>query len=56
MGVIIGKDIPEAGKKAVILESQFEKVISAEGEMSATDGCYCPSLAAMKRNVAADIS
>jgi len=28
-GVIIGKDIPEAGKKAVIVESEFEKIISA---------------------------
>ena len=27
-GVVIGKDIPEAGKKAVIVESEFEKVIS----------------------------
>jgi len=28
-GVVIGKDIPEAGKKAVIIESEFEKIISA---------------------------
>ena len=28
-GVVIGKDIPEAGKKAVIVESEFEKIISA---------------------------
>jgi len=28
-GVIIGKDIPEAGKKAVIVESEFEKIISS---------------------------
>ena len=28
-GVIIGKDIPEAGKKVVIVESEFEKIISA---------------------------
>jgi type III restriction enzyme len=27
-GVVIGKDIPEAGKKAVIVESEFEKIIS----------------------------
>jgi len=27
-GVIIGKDIPEAGKKALIIESEFENVIS----------------------------
>jgi type III restriction enzyme len=27
-GVVIGKDIPEAGKKAVIVESQFEKILS----------------------------
>ena len=29
-GVVIGKDIPEAGKKAVIVESGFEKIISAD--------------------------
>ncbi len=28
-GVVIGKDIPEAGKKAVIVESEFEKIISS---------------------------
>lgn len=28
-GVVIGKDIPEAGKKAVIVESEFEKTISS---------------------------
>ena len=28
-GVIIGKDIPEAGKKAVIVKSTFENIISA---------------------------
>jgi type III restriction enzyme len=28
-GVVIGKDIPEAGKRAVIVESEFEKIISA---------------------------
>jgi len=27
-GIVIGKDIPEAGKKAVIVESEFEKTIS----------------------------
>ena len=27
-GVVIGKDIPEAGKKAVIVESEFEKIIA----------------------------
>jgi len=27
-GIVIGKDIPEAGKKAVIVESEFEKIIS----------------------------
>lgn len=27
-GVIIGKDIPEAGKKAVIVESEFENIIA----------------------------
>ncbi|MFQ5328823.1 MAG: DEAD/DEAH box helicase family protein [Thermodesulfobacteriota bacterium] len=27
-GVVIGKDIPEAGKRAVIVESEFEKTIS----------------------------
>ena len=27
-GVVIGKDIPDAGKKAVVVESQFEKIIS----------------------------
>jgi type III restriction enzyme len=27
-GVVIGKDIPEAGKKAVIVEPEFEKIIS----------------------------
>ena len=27
-GVVIGKDIPEAGKKAVVVESEFEKIIS----------------------------
>ncbi len=34
-GVVIGKDIPDAGKKAVIVESEFEKIISTpkpEGE------------------------
>ncbi len=28
-GVVIGKDIPEGGKKAVIVVSEFEKIISA---------------------------
>ena len=28
-GVVIGKDIPEAGKEAVIVASEFEKIISA---------------------------
>ena len=28
-GVVIGKDIPGAGKKAVIVESEFEKIISS---------------------------
>jgi len=28
-GVVIGKDILEAGKKAAIVESEFEKIISA---------------------------
>jgi len=28
-GVVIGKDIPEAGKRAVTVESEFEKVISS---------------------------
>jgi len=28
-GVVIGKDIPAAGKKAVIVESEFEKIISS---------------------------
>ena len=27
-GLVIGKDVPEAGKKAVIVESEFEKIIS----------------------------
>ncbi|MGB5880651.1 MAG: DEAD/DEAH box helicase family protein, partial [Thermoanaerobaculia bacterium] len=27
-GIVIGKDIPEAGNKAVIVESEFEKIIS----------------------------
>ena len=27
-GVVIGKDIPETGKKAVVVESEFEKIIS----------------------------
>jgi len=27
-GVVIGKDIPEAGKKAIVVESEFEKIIS----------------------------
>jgi type III restriction enzyme len=30
-GVVIGKDIPEAGKKVVIVESEFEKTISSRG-------------------------
>ena len=29
-GVVIGKDIPAVGKKAVIVESEFEKIISSE--------------------------
>ncbi len=29
-GVIIGKDIPEAGKKAVVVESKFVEIITAE--------------------------
>jgi len=32
-GVIIGRDIPDVGKKAVIVESQFEKVISGQSPM-----------------------
>ncbi len=31
-GVVIGKDIPESGKKAVIVPSRFERLISGEGE------------------------
>ena len=30
-GIVIGKDIPDTGKKAVIVESQFEHVISSPG-------------------------
>jgi len=41
-GVVIGKDIPEAGKKAVIVESEFERIISASppnaGEKEKTPG------------------
>jgi len=30
-GIVIGKDIPEEGKKAIIVESKFEKIISRSG-------------------------
>jgi len=41
-GVVIGRDIPSDGKKAVVVESQFEQIISgaatAEGTKAAGDG------------------
>ncbi len=37
-GVVIGKDIPEAGKKAVIVESEFEKIISTPAPESGEEG------------------
>ncbi len=37
-GVIIGKDILEAGKKAVIVESEFEKIISASPQKARDNG------------------
>ncbi|MEA1927118.1 MAG: DEAD/DEAH box helicase family protein, partial [Candidatus Auribacterota bacterium] len=30
-GIVIGKDIPEQGKKAIVVESEFEKIISGSG-------------------------
>jgi len=43
-GVVIGKDIPEAGKKVVIVASEFEKIISADttkaGESDDTSGTH----------------
>jgi len=30
-GIVIGKDIPEQGKKAIVVESEFEKIISSFG-------------------------
>ena len=43
-GVVIGKDIPAAGKKAVIVESEFEKIISSsppkDGDKGLTQTSY----------------
>lgn len=33
-GIVIGKDIPEAGKKAIIVESQFEHIISTPSDQA----------------------
>jgi len=40
-GVIIGKDIPEVGKKAVVVESEFEKIISDTTAEQGSKGEAC---------------